>query len=130
PTSPNVRATRRCNLGFLVARMAFCASPSRGGPRASHCKSGLRRGDPMSAFVRPTAIFAVLSCFVVVGVNSQQNSPLENQPTAAAAARQNRQKQKAKKELGYSYADWLENEVPYIISSEERSAFLRLGTNE
>ncbi len=84
----------------------------------------------MSAFVRPTAIVAVLSCFAVVGVNSQQNSPLENQPTAAAAARQNKQKQKAKKELGYSYTDWLENEVPYIISPEERSAFLRLGTNE
>jgi GWxTD domain-containing protein len=84
----------------------------------------------MSVFVRPTAIVAVLSCFVVVGVNSQQNSPLENQPGAAAAARQNNQKQKAKKELGYAYTDWLENEVPYLISPEERSAFLRLGTNE
>src|SRR5580765_2397388 len=130
PTSPNVRGNPPLQSGIPSGQNGILRVAVRGGRRASHSKSRLRRGDPMSAFVRPTAIVAVLSCFAVVGVNSQQNSPLENQPTAAAAARQNKQKQKAKKELGYSYTDWLENEVPYIISPEERSAFLRLGTNE
>ena len=39
-------------------------------------------------------------------------------------------KTKSQKRAWLRYTDWLENEVPYIISPEERSAFLRLGTNE
>jgi GWxTD domain-containing protein len=34
------------------------------------------------------------------------------------------------KELDTPYRKWLEEEVPYIISDEERSAFLQLQTNE
>jgi GWxTD domain-containing protein len=34
------------------------------------------------------------------------------------------------KELATPYKKWLEEEVPYIISDEERSAFLQLATNE
>src|SRR5712691_5192165 len=37
---------------------------------------------------------------------------------------------KLEKELATPYKKWLEEEVPYIISDEERSAFLRLATNE
>ncbi|HVH50330.1 MAG TPA: GWxTD domain-containing protein, partial [Candidatus Bathyarchaeia archaeon] len=43
---------------------------------------------------------------------------------------QQKQKKKASKELGFDYADWLNSEVPYIITPDERAAFLRLGTNE
>ena len=32
--------------------------------------------------------------------------------------------------MGNAYGIWLEEEVPYIISKDERAAFLRLGTNE
>ncbi len=34
------------------------------------------------------------------------------------------------KELATPYKKWLEEEVPYIISDEERAAFLQLATNE
>lgn len=37
---------------------------------------------------------------------------------------------KLEKELDTPYKKWLEEEVPYIITDEERSAFLRLQTNE
>ncbi len=37
---------------------------------------------------------------------------------------------KLQKELATPYKKWLEEEVPYIISDEERTAFLQLQTNE
>jgi len=37
---------------------------------------------------------------------------------------------KLQKELATPYKKWLEEEVPYIISDEERAAFLQLQTNE
>lgn len=37
---------------------------------------------------------------------------------------------KAYKELEYTYKQWLNEEVQYIITDEERQAFLRLATNE
>jgi GWxTD domain-containing protein len=37
---------------------------------------------------------------------------------------------KLEKELATPYKKWLEEEVPYIITDEERSAFLQLQTNE
>ena len=37
---------------------------------------------------------------------------------------------KLEKELDTPYKKWLEEEVPYIITDEERSAFLRLQSNE
>ena len=37
---------------------------------------------------------------------------------------------KLEKELDTPYKKWLEEEVPYIITDEERSAFLQLQTNE
>jgi len=37
---------------------------------------------------------------------------------------------KLQKELDTPYKKWLQEEVPYIISDEERSAFLQLQTNE
>ena len=37
---------------------------------------------------------------------------------------------KLEKELATPYKKWLEEEVPYIITDEERSAFLQLATNE
>src|SRR5258708_7428865 len=37
---------------------------------------------------------------------------------------------KLQKELATPYKKWLEEEVPYIITDEERAAFLQLQTNE
>jgi GWxTD domain-containing protein len=43
---------------------------------------------------------------------------------------QRRQERELRKEIGPIYREWLDNEVGYIISDEERQAFLRLSTNE
>jgi GWxTD domain-containing protein len=40
------------------------------------------------------------------------------------------QKKKASKELAFDYSDWLNSDVPYIITPDERAAFVKLGTNE
>jgi GWxTD domain-containing protein len=40
------------------------------------------------------------------------------------------QQRKLKKELDSVYKEWLDSEVPYIITDAEREAFLRLSTNE
>ena len=55
-------------------------------------------------------------------------------PRTSAAQEQakidKKQEKKIKKELSASYGPWLDNEVPYIITPEERRAFLELSTNE
>ena len=62
-------------------------------------------------------------------------------PAAGPAARQQDQSKKAakakhkndsqlKKELDSQYKKWLDEDVVYIISAEERHAFLQLSTNE
>ena len=47
----------------------------------------------------------------------------------AAAKPSKKQEKKIDKELGVDLG-WLENEVPYIITPEERQAYLQLSTNE
>jgi GWxTD domain-containing protein len=65
----------------------------------------------------------------------------KDQDAAATDKQQNSGKKKAddkgkknlrklEKELATPYKKWLEEEVPYIITGEERSAFLQLQTNE
>src|ERR1035437_726472 len=47
-----------------------------------------------------------------------------------APAKNTKNLRKLEKELATPYKKWLEEEVPYIISNEERAAFLQLQTNE
>ena len=64
----------------------------------------------------------------VPGVRAQE----KQEPAAKEKADKERRKQdeKLKKELATPYKRWLDDEVRYIITDEERSAFLRLSTNE
>ncbi|HUO33928.1 MAG TPA: GWxTD domain-containing protein [Candidatus Acidoferrum sp.] len=81
---------------------------------------------------------AVLVFSVPLGAQSQQQS---NQQDAAQAkadkkAAQEAAKERARKdkdlykELASPYKKWLDEDVVYIITPEERSAFLHLSTNE
>lgn len=47
-----------------------------------------------------------------------------------APAKNTKNLRKLEKELATPYKKWLEEEVPYIITNEERAAFLQLQTNE
>lgn len=51
-------------------------------------------------------------------------------PACFAAPAQNARKEAVKKELKSHYREWLERDVVYIISPEERDVFLRLATDE
>src|SRR5579864_3931976 len=85
----------------------------------------------MSWVVR-SAIFSALSLAIIVPALPAQEAP---DPGAAATAQKPTKEQKRKikkslKELDTPYKQWLNEDVIYIISPEERQAFLQLETNE
>src|SRR5271169_5290 len=49
---------------------------------------------------------------------------------ALSAKEQKKRNKKLRKELGNPYLQWLDEDVPYIISKQEKDAFLKLATNE
>src|SRR3984885_3290882 len=60
----------------------------------------------------------------------QDNPPTDQKDTGKKNDKKPKNLRKLEKELATPYKKWLEEEVPYIISDEERSAFLQLQTNE
>ena len=83
---------------------------------------------------RPLLRFIALTISVFFGIFAlhaqdvpvPQAHPQNSKPAPA----NKKQRKKAKDELAYQYSEWLNEEVPIIITKEEREAFLRLGTNE
>ena len=75
-------------------------------------------------------LLSILLCVGIVsspGVRAQEKPDKDRQETEKE--RKKREK-KVQKELDSPYKKWLQEEVTYIISDEERTAFLRLATNE
>src|SRR5580704_5542824 len=65
------------------------------------------------------------------GESQGQQSPQADQNSAKKSAKQKAKSDKElRKELDSQYRKWLDEDVVYIISPEERSAFLHLATNE
>ena len=66
------------------------------------------------------------------GTFAQDSKQDRTDPKAAkqAAKQKSRSDNQLKKELDSQYKKWLDQDVVYIISPEERSAFLHLSTNE
>ncbi|HXP80377.1 MAG TPA: GWxTD domain-containing protein [Verrucomicrobiae bacterium] len=63
----------------------------------------------------------------------QNDTPADKQQNSGKKKNDDKGKKnlkKLEKELATPYKKWLEEEVPYIITGEERSAFLQLATNE
>ncbi len=54
----------------------------------------------------------------------------DNQPKQESDRERKRREKQLHKELATPYKKWLDEEVAYIITDEERAAFLRLSTNE
>src|ERR1700726_2925136 len=66
--------------------------------------------------------------FVPLGANAQnQGTP---QPSAKQTKQQKANDRQLLKELATPYKKWLDEDVAYIISSDERKSFLQLQTNE
>jgi GWxTD domain-containing protein len=100
--------------------------------------------------IRSTFFFAVLGCGLVfapiAGLRAQQggNQPAEAQPSNGQGSgqeidplkRQRTDKQRAdaiqntRHELSHAYKTWLDQDVAYIISDEERKAFHSLSNDE
>jgi GWxTD domain-containing protein len=87
-----------------------------------------------SAKIRAFVILAgalVLVPLVSAGPARQDQQDEQSQKEAKEYARQNKKKEKELfKELDSQYKKWLDEDVVYIITPEERSAFLHLSTNE
>ena len=83
----------------------------------------------MQRFVRVLTALAFSFTLVVPPISAQ-----EAQDPAKAAQKPTKEAKKkmkqAYKELGEAYRHWLDEDVPYIISPDERIAFLQLATNE
>ncbi len=91
----------------------------------------------MGRSVRVFLFFALAASFGVArssyaqGESQGQQSPQADQNSAKKAAKQKAKSDKElRKELDSQYRKWLDEDVVYIISPEERSAFLHLATNE
>src|ERR1035437_6539850 len=65
-----------------------------------------------------------------IPADKQQDSGKKTGDNSSKPPNKAKNLKKLQKELATPYKKWLEQEVPYIISSEERSAFLQLQTNE
>jgi GWxTD domain-containing protein len=79
-------------------------------------------------------LFAMLAGGLALSPSAFAQDTKQDQPDPKAAKQAAKQKSKSdnqlKKELDSQYKIWLDQDVVYIISSEERSAFLHLSTNE
>jgi GWxTD domain-containing protein len=75
------------------------------------------------------AICLVVANFALSGAaRTQQAGEVPRKPSDQKA--RTAQRQRARKELNDARADWLNQDVPYIITPAEREAFLKLGTDE
>src|SRR6201998_1168957 len=80
-----------------------------------------------------TALLGLLSCSLVWGcfAYGQETPKTEDNGTHTLSAKeQKKRNKKLSKELGDPYLQWLGEDVPYIISKEEKDAFLKFATNE
>ena len=82
---------------------------------------------------RRLRVFVVSASLVLLwpmrGAAQDQAAPTAS-PVDAQGRVDKRQQKKIKKELGAAYGPWLDGDVEYIITPEERQAFLQLSTNE
>src|SRR6267154_554179 len=78
------------------------------------------------------ALLASLGARAYAQDKDPQDAPADKQPDTGkkAPAKNPKNLRKLEKELATPYKKWLEEEVPYIITDEERAAFLQLQTNE
>ncbi len=75
--------------------------------------------------LRPVLCFALINVLAAASAIAQQPaSPPANEKQSK------KQRKQALKELNDTQREWLEEEAIYIITPDERAAFLKLGTNE
>jgi len=74
---------------------------------------------------------AIALLVVVLMVGSMTAASLQATPPKEKTSKEEKRRQKAiQKEMESPYKKWLSDEVPYIITDEERGAFKKLSTDE
>lgn len=74
---------------------------------------------------------AIAFLVVVLMVGSMTAASLQATPPKEKTSKEEKRRQKAiQKEMESPYKKWLSDEVPYIITDEERGAFKKLSTDE
>jgi GWxTD domain-containing protein len=61
---------------------------------------------------------------------AQHQATSQESPSTATNKKERKREKKLARELGSAYDSWLKEDVPDIITNEERRAFLQLSTNE
>ncbi len=89
----------------------------------------------MPRVIRALIATAFSFAILVPDISAQQALDPSNPPPPQTLTKEQRKEQKQKarktlKELDSQYRQWLNEDVIYIISPEERNAFLQLDTNE
>ena len=89
----------------------------------------------MPRVIRALIATAFSFAILIPGVSAQQAQDSTSPPPPQTLTKEQRKEQKQKarktlKELDSQYKQWLNEDVIYIISPEERNAFLQLDTNE
>src|SRR5258708_943455 len=85
----------------------------------------------MDVLSRSCAIAVAANCILLASLVGQRTtSPGDRSFKTEGHKSQKQQKKKATKELSNDQRDWLDNDVPYIITPAERAAYLQLGSNE
>jgi GWxTD domain-containing protein len=89
----------------------------------------------MPRVIRTLIATAFSFAILIPDVSAQQAQDPINPPAPQTLTKEQRKEQKQKarktlKELDSQYRQWLNEDVIYIISPEERNAFLQLDTNE
>ena len=91
-----------------------------------------KRGVFMGIWHRRRMIFVFSTGLLWPICSIAQEQPTSQESSAGTANKKESQKQAKQlaKELGPAYGSWLRDEVPDIITKDERRAFLGLSTNE
>jgi GWxTD domain-containing protein len=76
------------------------------------------------------ASLAVAAAIAVAGSSLAASPQEENQKGEKLSKAQKRRQKAALKEMESAYKKWLSDEVPYIITDEERAAFKKLSTDD
>jgi GWxTD domain-containing protein len=89
----------------------------------------------MPRVIRALIATAFSFAILIPAVSAQQGQDSTSPPPPQTLTKEQRKEQKQKarktlKELDSQYRQWLNEDVIYIISPEERNAFLQLDTNE
>jgi GWxTD domain-containing protein len=75
--------------------------------------------------------FSIARWILVVALGAATVAALYASPPKENLSKQEKRRQKAmQKEMETPYKKWLEEEVPYIITNEERASFRKLSTDE